>query len=74
MAAEEKRLHINCSELKAGLLGLQSLCHQERESHIRIYMDNTMSCAYLNNFREKTNLEQTSSGNMDMVYRPEFMA
>ena len=52
-SAEEKMRHINYLELKAALLGLQALCHQERQAHIRIYMDNTTSCAYLKNFGGK---------------------
>ena len=45
---EEKLQHINGLELKAGFLGLQSLCSNLSNVHIKMYLDNTCSVAYLN--------------------------
>ena len=45
---EEKLEHINGLELKAGFLGLQSFCSNRSNVHIRMYLDNTCSVAYLN--------------------------
>lgn len=36
----DERLHINCLELKAILLGLQSFCDKCVDTHIRIRSDN----------------------------------
>jgi hypothetical protein len=43
----ESILHINVLELKAVLLGLQSLCKEEKDCHIKILSDNTTAVAYL---------------------------
>ena len=45
---EEKLEHINGLELKAGFLGLQSFCSNLSNVHIKMYLDNTCSVAYLN--------------------------
>ena len=45
---EEKLEHINRLELKAGFLGLQSFCSNLSNVHIKMYLDNTCSVAYLN--------------------------
>ena len=46
--AHEELDHINCLELKAILLGLQSLCQQCTQTHIRLRSDNTTAivCIY----------------------------
>lgn len=43
--AHEELDHINCLELKAILLGLQSLCEQHTQTHIRLRSDNTTAIA-----------------------------
>lgn len=45
---EEQQHHINYLEMKAVLLGLQSLCSNVSNKHIRIQSDNTTTVAYLN--------------------------
>ena len=45
--AHEELDHINCPELKAILLGLQSLCKDYRHTHIHLRSDNTTAIAYL---------------------------
>ena len=46
---EEKEYHINYLELKAILLGLQSLCSASTECHIKVLTDNTTAVAYIHN-------------------------
>ncbi|XP_053383777.1 uncharacterized protein LOC128549987 [Mercenaria mercenaria] len=43
----EQALHINLLELKACHLNLLMFCKNARNQHIKIYMDNTTSCAYI---------------------------
>ncbi|XP_053374034.1 uncharacterized protein LOC128546760 [Mercenaria mercenaria] len=50
----EQNLHINILELKACQLALTSLCKDTNQCHIRIFMDNSTSCAYINKFGGKT--------------------
>ena len=45
---QEQQHHINYLELKAVLLGLQSLCSDVLNKHIRILSDNTTTVAYIN--------------------------
>ena len=45
---EEQELHINILELKAALLGLQSLCKNTYNCHILIKMDNTAAVTSIN--------------------------
>lgn len=45
--AHDELDHINCLELKAILLGLQSLCKDSRDTHIRIRSDNATAIACL---------------------------
>lgn len=45
----EKENHINLLELKAVLLGLQSLCNTLSNCHIKVLTDNTTAVAYLRN-------------------------
>ena len=45
--AHEELDHINCLDLKAILLGLQSLCKDYRHTHIRLRSDNTTAIACL---------------------------
>ena len=44
----ELSLHINCQEMKAVLLGLQSLCKNTTQKHIRLEIDNSTAVAYIN--------------------------
>ena len=50
----EQNFHINILELKACQLALTSLCKDTTQCHIRIYMDNSTSCTYVNKFGGKT--------------------
>ncbi|MPC55913.1 hypothetical protein E2C01_049858 [Portunus trituberculatus] len=45
--AQDELDHINCLELKAILLDLQSLCKDSRDTHIRNRSDNTTAIACL---------------------------
>ena len=45
----EREHHINYLELKAVLLGLQSLCNRVFKCHIKVLADNTTAVAYLRN-------------------------
>ena len=45
--------HINVLELRAIFFGLKALCGSESNTHIHLYCDNTLSCAYLRNFGGK---------------------
>ena len=45
----EREHHINYLELKAVLLGLQSLCNRVSKCHIKVLTDNTTAVAYLRN-------------------------
>ena len=45
---QEQQYHTNYLELKAVLLGLQSLCSDVTNKHIRILTDNTTTVAYIN--------------------------
>lgn len=40
--------HINCLELFAIQLALQSLCYKESNCHIRIFSDNMTAVCYIN--------------------------
>ncbi|KAK6169841.1 hypothetical protein SNE40_020818 [Patella caerulea] len=44
----ESKHHINYLELKAALFGLQALCVDVHNEHVRIEMDNTTAVAYVN--------------------------
>jgi hypothetical protein len=46
----ESEGHINGLEIKAGFLGLQSLCSEVCDKHIHMRFDNTTSVAYVNHF------------------------
>ncbi|XP_060558153.1 uncharacterized protein LOC132718470 [Ruditapes philippinarum] len=61
-SGDEQRLHINVLELKACELAIQSLCKHISNTHVRIYMDNTTSCSYINKFGGK-------SENLDLIAR-----
>ena len=45
----ESGQHINVLELKAVLMGLQSLCKAKQDCHIKILSDNTTTVSYLKN-------------------------
>ena len=45
----EKTRHINCLELEAAKLGLQSLCKDETNVHIHLQLDNVTAVAFINN-------------------------
>ena len=49
----EQSAHINILELKACLLGLKSFAKHISNTHVRMFMDNTTSCAYVNKFGGK---------------------
>lgn len=53
-SSREQQLHINILELKACQLALLTFCKDLSNSHVRIFMDNTTSCAYINKFGGKT--------------------
>jgi hypothetical protein len=52
-SSSEQQNHINILELKACQLALMSLCKNVSNCHVRIYMDNTTSCSYVNKFGGK---------------------
>jgi hypothetical protein len=52
-SADEQALHINVLELKACQLTLLCFCQTIKNKHVRIYTDNTTSCAYINKFGGK---------------------
>lgn len=52
-SAREREFHINVLELKACQLTIYSFCKDIRNTHIRIFMDNTTSCAYINKYGGK---------------------
>ena len=47
--SSEQSQHINYLELKAILLGLQSLCKEVTHAHLRVMTDNTTAVAYVRN-------------------------
>ena len=47
-SVEEQRSHINYLEMKAVLFGLQSLCSNVTDKHIRIQSDNTTTVSCIN--------------------------
>ena len=49
-SAEEQKQHINVLELKACQVGLQSFFKHYKNLCIKIYMDNTTSVSYINNY------------------------
>ena len=53
----EARHHINYLELKAVLIGLQSLCKNYVNSHIKVMTDNTTTVAYIRNMRGSQSLD-----------------
>ena len=48
-APDEAHQHINCLELKAAYLGLQSSYKNLSHTHVRIFLDNTSAVSYINN-------------------------
>lgn len=52
-SASEQSMHINILELKACQLCLKTFCKNITHIHVRIYMDNTTSCSYINKFGGK---------------------
>ena len=53
-SAEEQALHINILELKACQLAIFTFCKDLTNLHVRIFMDNTTSCSYINKLGGKT--------------------
>lgn len=49
-SSEEQELHINVLELKAVLLGLESLCQSMKDVHILLHIDNMTAVAYVRQF------------------------
>lgn len=47
--SEELDCHINLLEIKAVFFGLESLCKDVKDTHIRIQIDNVTAVAYINN-------------------------
>ena len=56
-APDEAHQHINCLELKAAYLGLQSFCTTLSRTHVRIFLDNTTAVSYINNMGGTHSLE-----------------
>jgi len=52
----EKSKHINCLELEAAKLDLQSLCKAEANIHIHIKLDNVTAIAFINNMGDTPSL------------------
>ena len=46
---QEKDWHINVKELMAAFFTLKSFCENQRNTHIRLNLDNSTSVAYINN-------------------------
>ena len=44
----EQEFHINILELKTCQLTLQTFCKNVNNLHVRVYLDNTTSCSYIN--------------------------
>ena len=53
-SATEQESHINILELQACQLTLHTFCKNVKNLHVRIYMDNTTSCSYINKLGGKT--------------------
>lgn len=49
-SSRERDDHINVLELKAALLGLQALCSDIKDTHIRMHIDNRTAVSYINKF------------------------
>ena len=49
-SAIEQEKHINILELTACKFTLQTFCKEVHHKHVRLYTDNTVSCAYINKF------------------------
>ena len=49
-SVEEQAIHINVLELKAAFLGLQALCANVTNAHIRMHIDNATAVVYINKF------------------------
>ena len=54
---DEAHQHINCLELKAAYLGLQSSYKNLSHTHVRIFLDNTSAVSYINNMGGTHSLE-----------------
>ena len=61
--AAEELSHINCLELKAVLLGLESLCGEFRDIHVRIRSDNSTTIACIDR------VSSTKAPLLDLVER-----
>jgi len=51
---EEQTQHINILELKACKFTLMAFCKDISNKHVRIFMDNTNSISYINNYGGRT--------------------
>ena len=56
-APDEAYQHINCLELKAAYLGLQSSYKNLSHTHLRTFLDNTSAVSYINNMGGTHSLE-----------------
>ncbi|CAG2191649.1 unnamed protein product [Mytilus edulis] len=69
--------HINFLELKAALLTLQSLGHMLHDTHIRLYVDNTVAVSYIHNFGGRKDnvtadkLSRKLNEDMEWMLKPE---
>ena len=52
-SVEEQSNHINILELKACQFGIMAFCKNMHNIHVRVFMDNTTSCYYLENYGGK---------------------
>ena len=51
--SSEQKLHINIHELKACEIAIHTLRKDINNKHLRLYTDNTTSCAYINRYGGK---------------------
>ena len=47
-SVEESKLHINCKEMLAAFLALQTFVKDRKEIHVRLKFDNTKTVYYIN--------------------------
>lgn len=58
-SAAEQEQYINILELTVCKLILQTFCKEVKNKHVRIFIDNTVSCAHINKFGgRKSELDQ----------------
>ena len=72
MVATEQDSHINILELKACQLTLFTFCKDVKQTHVRVYMDNTTSCSYINKFGENNRVGLYRQSYLDLAYRKTY--